>query len=154
MNWLLTIVTVSIQLGCNVALCISYLCACIANTHMCVYKETCICAHITPVFLDVFVVQNYQHTNLHACSKIACAFLWSTHAWHMSITFKLQLLCTIYVEHRICQFDKNQLSSFGGTRSKNVTRSEKSWLPRTQQQDTLFTIKRQLYTLTNNSARY
>ena len=35
-----------------------------------------------------------------------------------------------------------------------VTRFEKSSLPRTQQQDTLFTIKRQLYMLTNNSARY
>ena len=35
-----------------------------------------------------------------------------------------------------------------------VTRSEKSRLPRTQQQDTLFTIKQWLYTLANNSAWY
>ena len=35
-----------------------------------------------------------------------------------------------------------------------VTESEKSQLPRTQQPDTLFTIKWFLYTLTNNSARY
>ena len=35
-----------------------------------------------------------------------------------------------------------------------VTRSEKSWLPRTQQQDTLFTIKQWLCTLANNSAWY
>ena len=35
-----------------------------------------------------------------------------------------------------------------------VIRSEKSRLPRTQQQDTLFTIKQWLYTLANNSAWY
>ena len=35
-----------------------------------------------------------------------------------------------------------------------VTGFEKAWLPRTQQQDTLFTIARQLYTLTNKSGRY
>ena len=34
-----------------------------------------------------------------------------------------------------------------------VTRFEKNHLPRTQHQDILFTIKRQLYTLTNNSGR-
>ena len=36
----------------------------------------------------------------------------------------------------------------------HVTRFEKSQLPRKQQQDTLFTIKWWLYTLTNNSGRY
>ena len=35
-----------------------------------------------------------------------------------------------------------------------VTRFEKSHLPRTQHQDTLFTIKRLPHTLTNNSGRY
>ena len=35
-----------------------------------------------------------------------------------------------------------------------MTGFEKRRLPHTQQQDTLFTIKRQLYTLINNSARY
>ena len=37
---------------------------------------------------------------------------------------------------------------------KYVTSSEKTQFPRTQQQDTLFTIKWWLYTLTNNSPRH
>ena len=39
------------------------------------------------------------------------------------------------------------------TSSVYVTGSENNQLPHTQQQDTLFTIKRWLYTLINNSAR-
>ena len=35
-----------------------------------------------------------------------------------------------------------------------MTGFEKTWLPRTQQQETLFSITQQLYTLTNISDRY
>ena len=45
------------------------MCECIANTHMYMCKETCVYAYVTHVFFHMLMVQNYKHTNLHACSK-------------------------------------------------------------------------------------
>ena len=54
---------------------------------------------------------------------------------------------------KVCYLPLFNITCEPNTQNKlYVTRSEKSRLPRTQQQDTLFTIKQ--YTLTNNSARY
>ena len=82
----------------KVALCTSYV-VCVHNqyTHVCVKRNVYSCTCNSCVF-HMFMVQNYQHTKLYACSKIVCA----VRGQHMRVLHVSCLSCGWCVPQTLC----------------------------------------------------
>ena len=115
------------------------------------------CAHSFPAYQCTFpnhwslalIKNGYKPTSeALGCMRVITKPKLAKNSLHSILNMKCMFLRAIM--NTYVTSDLRKSTSMGTI----VTRFEKSHLPHTQEQDTLFTIKQQLCTLTYNSARY